>query len=211
MSAAAAHSNRYWNHNVAFHRELVADAARRGGRAVDVGCGEGLLLERLTAVCDEVVGIETDPAAARRTRERLAGIDGADVLLADVLDPQVVSELGVFDTVTCVAVLHHLPLEEGLKRLAALVAPGGRLVIIGLAANKSVADWLLSALSVVPIRVASRLHCETPDIGVRTAPADQSLREIRAAADRILPGTRVRRRFYWRYSLVWDRPVGMGK
>ena len=52
----------YWNHNSAFHGELVADAARRGGRALDVGCGEGLLVQRLAAVCEEAVGIEADPA-----------------------------------------------------------------------------------------------------------------------------------------------------
>ncbi|MDO4901138.1 bifunctional 2-polyprenyl-6-hydroxyphenol methylase/3-demethylubiquinol 3-O-methyltransferase UbiG [Actinomyces sp.] len=200
----------YWNHNAAFHDELVADAARRGGRALDVGCGEGLLMERLAAVCDEVVGIELDQEAVGRARRRLVGTDGACVRQADVMKPNEVDGLGEFDTVTCVAVLHHLPLAEGLERMAALVAPGGRLLIIGLAADTSVVDWLLSALSVVPIRVASLLHHEQRDIGVPTAPARESLREIRAAAAQILPGSRVRRRFYWRYSLVWDRPLGSG-
>lgn len=208
MSPGPSAYARYWNHNAAFHDELVADAARRGGRALDVGCGDELLLERLAAVCDQVVGIETDPDTASRARTRLAGLPGADVRQADVLDPDAADGLGEFDTVTCVAVLHHLPLEAGLERLAALVAPGGRLLIVGLAANASAADWALSALSVVPIRIASRLHREQRDIGVPTAPARESLREIRAAAARILPGSRTRRRFYWRYSLAWDRPSG---
>ena len=60
----------YWNHNVAFHGELVADAGLRGGRVLDVGCGDGLLVHRLAGVCDEVVGIEKDPAAARRAAWR---------------------------------------------------------------------------------------------------------------------------------------------
>lgn len=61
----------YWNHNAAFHDEILADAAARdgrggrGGRACDVGCGEGLLLQRLAGVCEETVGIEADPATAR--------------------------------------------------------------------------------------------------------------------------------------------------
>lgn len=207
MSTRLSGHEHYWNHNAAFHDEIVADAARRGGRALDVGCGEGLLLERLAGVCDQVVGIEADPDTARRARDCLTGVDGADVRRADVLEPGAADGLGEFDTVTCVAVLHHLPLEAGLERLAALVAPGGRLLVIGLAANASAADWVLSALSVVPIRIASLLHRERRDIGVPTAPARQSLREIRGAAGRILPGARVRRRFYWRYSLVWDRPT----
>ena len=200
----------YWNHNTAFHGELVADAARRGRRALDVGCGDGLLVARLARVCEEVTGIDTDVVALARARARLAGLDTATVRQADVLDAGC-APLGVFDTVTCVAVLHHLPLERGLDRLAALaalVAPGGRLLVIGLAANRGATDWLLSGLSVVPVRAASCLHRETRDIGVRTAAPQQSLRQIRAAAARVLPGCRARRRFCYRYPLVWDRPAG---
>lgn len=196
----------YWNHNVAFHDELVADAAARGGRALDVGCGEGLLVQRLARVCDEVVGIEVDPATAERARARWDGSAGATVLCADVLDPVSTRGLGVFQTVTCVAVLHHLPLEAGLERLAGLVAPGGRLIVVGLAANRSAWDWIVSGLSILPIRAASRLHGETRDIGVPVVRAREPLAEIRRAAARALPGARVRRRFYYRYTLTWDRP-----
>lgn len=149
------HAETYWNHNTVFHGELVADAARRGGRALDVGCGEGLLAARLARVCDEVLGIDTDAAALGAARLRLEGIGTARVQQTDVLGPDA-EALGVFDTVTCVAVLHH----------------------------------------------------ETRDVGVRTAAPQQSLREIRSVAARVLPGCRVRRRFYYRYSLVWDRPTG---
>ena len=196
----------YWNHNAAFHDEFVADAARRGGRALDVGCGEGLLVQRLAAVCEEAVGIEADPATVERARARLAGVRGAVVRRADVLDPALRGEVGVFRTVTCVAVLHHLPLEEGLRALSGFVAPGGRLCVVGLAADEGLGDRALSALSVLPNWVASRWHREVRDIGVPVAPPCESLREIRAVAARVLPGCRLRRRMYWRYRLTWDRP-----
>ena len=196
----------YWNHNSAFHGELVADAARRGGRALDVGCGEGLLVQRLAAVCEEAVGIEADPATVERARARLAGVRGAVVRRADVLDPALRGEVGVFRTVTCVAVLHHLPLEEGLRALSGFVAPGGRLCVVGLAADEGLGDRALSVLSVLPNWVASRWHREVRDIGVPVAPPRESLREIRAVAARVLPGCRLRRRMYWRYRLTWDRP-----
>lgn len=195
-----------WNHNAAFHDELVADAARRAGRALDVGCGEGLLVQRLAAVCEEAVGIEADPATVECARARLAGVRGAVVRRADVLDPVLRGEVGVFRTVTCVAVLHHLPLEEGLRALSGFVTPGGRLRVIGLAADGDPGDRALSALSVLPNWVASRWHREVRDIGVPVAPPRESLREIRAVAARVLPGCRLRRRMYWRYSLTWDRP-----
>ena len=35
----------------------------------------------------------------------------------------------------------------------------------------------------------------------------ESLAEIRRAAVRLLPRARTRRRFYYRYTLIWDRPT----
>lgn len=197
-----------WNHNVAFHRRIVGDAALRGGRALDVGCGDGLLLARLATVSRGAVGLETDEQAVARARRRLEQIPQVKVLLDDVMDPDLPRRIGTFETVSCVATLHHLPLEPALARLSELVAPGGRLIVVGLAANRSLWDWTLSALAVLPLRVIGALRREMPDVGVVTRPPRESLAEIRRAAARRLPGARIRRRFYYRYTLIWDRPTG---
>ena len=197
----------YWNHNVAFHRRIVMDAARRGGDALDVGCGDGLLLERLATVCRRVVGLDPDEQAVARARGRLKQIPQAEVLLDDVMEPDLPQRIGTFETVSCVATLHHLPLEPALARLSELVAPGGRLIIVGLAANRGLWDWVLSALAVLPLRMVGALRRERSDIGVVTRPPRESLAEIRAAASRMLPDARIRRRFYYRYTLIWDRPT----
>ena len=197
----------YCNHNVAFHRRIVRDAALRGGNALDVGCGDGLLLAHLATVCRCVVGLDPDVQVVARARRRLEQNPQAEVLLDDVMDPDLPQRIGTFETVSCVATLHHLPLEPALARLSELVAPGGRLIVVGLAANGSLWDWVLSALAVLPLRVVGTLRRETPDIGVVTRPPRQTLAEIRAAASRMLPGATIRRRFYYRYTLIWDRPA----
>ena len=197
----------YWNHNVAFHRRIVRDAALRGGSALDVGCGDGLLLAHLATVCRCVVGLDPDVQVVARARRRLEQNPQAEVLLDDVMDPDLPQRIGTFETVSCVATLHHLPLEPAMARLSELVAPGGRLIVVGLAANGSLWDWVLSALAVLPLRVVGTLRRETPDIGVVTRPPRQTLAEIRAAASRMLPGATIRRRFYCRYTLIRDRPA----
>ena len=123
------------------------------------------------------------------------------------MDPDLPQCIGTFETVSCVATLHHLPLEPALARLSELVAPGGRLIIVGLAANRGLWDWVLSALAVLPLRMVGALRRERSDIGVVTRPPRESLAEIRAAASRMLPEARIRRRFYYRYTLIWDRPT----
>ena len=197
----------YWNHNVAFHRRIVRDAALRGGNALDVGCGDGLLLAHLATVCRCVVGLDPDVQVVARARRRLEQNPQAEVLLDDVMDPDLPQRIGTFETVSCVATLHHLPLEPALVRLSQLVAPGGRLFVVGLAANKSLWDWTLSALAVLPLHVVGALRRESSDIGVVTRVPRESLVEIRAAVDRMLPGARIRRCFYYRYTLIWDCPT----
>ncbi len=194
----------YWNHNTAFHAGIVAGVRKRGGGPVlDVGCGEGLLLERLAGVADEVVGIDPDARAVARSRAR--DVPGVRVVHAGLLDADL-SDLGHFDTVSCVATLHHLPLRPALRRLGELVAPGGRLVVVGLAANASITDQLVSLAQLIPVRVLGALNREQGDVGVAMTEPVTSLAEIRAAAAEILPGARLRRRLYYRYTLVWDRP-----
>lgn len=193
-----------WNHNSAYYPELVADAALRGGSVLDVGCGDGALLGLLAGVCEHVVGVEADPAAARAAADRI-GV-GDTVICEDFMTTRDLV-LESFDTITCVACLHHMPLEAALGRMADLLRPGGRLLVIGLSANRTVADWLLSALTAVPARVSGWLHHEGTYQGMRVARPRESLEEIRAVAGELLPGALVRRRLYWRYSLEWTKPL----
>ena len=91
--------------------------------------------------------------------------------------------------------------------MAELLRPGGRLLVIGLSANKSLVDWMLSALMIVPGRVSGWIHRESTFPGMRVAWPRESLGEIRSVASILLPGARIRRRLYWRYSLMWTKPA----
>lgn len=199
----------YWNHNTAYHRELVAVAVAvavgSGGRILDVGCGDGLLVQKLAATADHVIGIDPDESAVARAHARLAATPNVDILVGDVLDSAQLDGQR-FDLITCVATLHHLPLVPALERLRELLAPQGRLHVVGLAANKSARDWLISGALLLPIRLMSTLHRESDYPAMTTARPRESLEEIRDAATVILPGCRINRRLYYRYTLTWRKP-----
>jgi hypothetical protein len=61
----------YWNHTSAYHSWLIDVAARHRGHVLDVGCGEGLLVQRLAGVSRSVVGVDFDPFSVWRACERL--------------------------------------------------------------------------------------------------------------------------------------------
>lgn len=193
----------YWNHNTAYHPLILRHARRSPGRAIDVGCGDGLLVRRLAAVSDHVTGIEPDPRALAVATARTEGLTNVTLARSGLLDHP--DGGAVYELVTLVAVLHHVDLRAGLARARSLVAPGGRLVVVGLAANRTALDRIVSGLTVPVARIMGALRRETdPDV-VLAEPAE-SLAEIRGVARELLPGVRIRRGLYYRYVLTWERP-----
>ena len=195
----------YWNHNTAYHPELLAAVPRRDSRVLDIGCGDGLLLQRLATRAGHVTGMDPDAAAVSQARARLADTANARVVHGDFLSSPELDDQG-FDLITCVAALHHMPLVPALERMRDLLAPRGRLHVVGLSANRTAGDWMVSGALLLPVRLMSRLHGESSYPGMRVTQPDTSLTEIRQATAAVLPGSRVRRRFYYRYTLSWTRP-----
>lgn len=192
-----------WNHNEWYRRWLLRQLPSRVESALDVGCGLGDLARSLKA--DQVTAID---ASARMIERASATSDRIQWIHGDVLT----HDLGRYDVVTAEASLHHLPLREGLTRLAGLTRPGGLLIVIGLYMTATKSDRAmelvtLPANAVVGIAKAingtgGKPH-DTEMPVVMTAP---TLPEIRVAAAEIVPGARIRRHVFWRYSLVWRAP-----
>jgi Methylase involved in ubiquinone/menaquinone biosynthesis len=194
-----------WNHNSHYHR-LALDAIPEGAHtALDVGFGDGELVLALADRLDRVVGLDSDIDVVLRARA--AGVDApaaVTLVRGDALQPRIPGE--PFDVVTCFAALHHLPLDAALERMRDLTAPGGVLVIVGLAQNATAWDWIVSAFGVPANRVARAIRGDYRH-GAPIAEPRESYGDVRASARRILPGVRYRRRLYWRYSLVWRGPA----
>lgn len=182
-----------WNHNT--HYYPLALAATPCRRALDVGCGDGLLLRLMAPYCEQVVGVDpwTPP---------IDGVPNSTVLRQGFLDAEL--EPRSFDLVCSFAAIHHLPFEPALARMADLVRPGGRLVVLGLA-KYSRASWLLGASGILPHQVMSRVrgYWQHP---APIAEPTMTWSQIRAAQRRVVPGARMRYRLYWRYSIEWTRP-----
>ena len=192
----------YWNHNTAYHPWLVGLAAKHRGDVLDVGCGDGLLAQRLAPLSQSVTGIEPDPATADRALERAGDVENVQISCTSFEDFNPGTRR--FDLVTFVASLHHMDLRTTLARARDLLTPSGEIAVVGLSANQSAWDWVWSACCLPLAAVGDRLHGDTPDIGVTIAEPRESLRTIRHVTTEVLPGAVIRRRLYYRYLLRWS-------
>ncbi|MEU6917797.1 class I SAM-dependent methyltransferase [Streptomyces olindensis] len=196
----------YWNHNVHHHPAVLAAVPEGCGTALDAGCGDGLLARKLAARAASVTGVDRSPEMIGLARAHAPVPGNVSYLEADYLAGGTLPE-GAYDFVSAVAVVHHAPFEEAVTRLARLTAPGGRLVIVGMAANRTPLDWLISACGVPASLLLARLHGgKRGPAGMPMEDAHMSWAEIRRALDRLLPGCHFRRTLLWRYVMVWDRP-----
>ncbi|GGW84846.1 class I SAM-dependent methyltransferase [Streptomyces caelestis] len=200
------HAARPWDHNAHFHRWILRQFPRRVESALDVGCGSGDLARLLAGRAQRVHGVDADPAITARARELTSTALPVTYTVADA--PAGLPD-GPYDVITCVAVLHHLPFSRALEAFRDRLAPGGTLVIVGVARERTPADHLLSVAS-VPLNIVMALlenrgrPAPRPvSMTARTSPADMTFPEIVREARAVLPGARLRRRLFWRYTLVW--------
>ncbi len=194
--------HRYWNHNVAYHKWILRQI-RPDDVVCDVGCGDGLLMQRLAACCQRVVGLEPHAESARTACARLSSVENACVLPLSFEAYEARRE--TYDVIIFTASLHHMELSSALETAKALLRRNGRILVVGLARPKGLWDGCLEVLRVIPAWIGSRLHGEKRggDVGVPIRSAALSLAEIRREADALLPGGRYRRGLYYRYLLSW--------
>jgi len=193
----------YWNHNAAYHPWLLAIAAEHRGDVLDVGCGDGLLAQRLAPASKSVTGIDPDPAAIGRAADRLAALRHVTVSQVEFEGYQAGERR--FDLITFVASLHHMDLRASLVKARGLLTSTGEIAVVGCAANRTVRDWVWSTMCTPAARVGSWLHSETRNVGVAVMDPQEGLDDIRRAVSEVLPGASVRRALYYRYLLRWRR------
>ncbi len=109
--------------------------------AIEIGTGDGRLLDALAPIFDRVLACDRSRAqldrAARRVRAH--GYANVELLLGDLDDAATRKKLGKdgADVVFAARVLHHAPRpEKTLAALASLARPGGTIVVIDYASHE---------------------------------------------------------------------------
>jgi 2-polyprenyl-3-methyl-5-hydroxy-6-metoxy-1,4-benzoquinol methylase len=113
------------------HRnEAVLQLARREGRLLEIGCGEGALLAALAPGFEEAVGTELSATRARRAKRNLACLGNCRVV-GDPLErlPEVIG--GTFDCIVWTDVIEHVvDVIEAMRVMARLSREGTQLITV---------------------------------------------------------------------------------
>ncbi len=125
---------------------FIADrVALDGARALDVGCGGGLVTEALAAAGAEVTGIDAGAKAIEVARLHLHE-SGLDIdYRQETAEAHAASNPGRYDLVTCLELLEHVP-EPGavVAACADAVREGGAVCFSTL--NRTPAAWALAVV-----------------------------------------------------------------
>lgn len=191
-----------WNHNIHYHRLVTGAAPEDARTALDVGTGNGLLAADLQRMVRTVTAVDLDGRvvdSARAVDPSVRWVHG-DVLTHPFPPAS-------FDVVASVATVHHLPdPERAFRRFAELVAPGGVVVVIGLARSTRPVDLAFDVVGTVQHAVLRRRYGYWEHTAPTVWPPVHSYAQVRAAARTALPGCSWRRLGMWRYHVRWVRP-----
>ncbi|WP_045878752.1 class I SAM-dependent methyltransferase [Pseudofrankia sp. DC12] len=207
-----------WSHNAYYHRLLLRQLPRPCRRVLDVGCGVGAFAARLAQHSEQVDAVDRSARMIEEARRHTPG--NVRCVLADVLaDPLPAKD---YDAILSICALHHMPLQDALPVLAAALRPGGVLAAVALPRTDLRHEWPVEIVAAVAHRFlgavflangllrgnrpfAGEHHTRTGMPVVMNPPLTTRAAAREAAA--ILPGARVRRLLFWRYLLIWEKPM----
>lgn len=115
-------------------------------RILEVGCGEGVVTERLAAMYPDatILAIDITPRAGRLYRGRTEGIDFRTATVQDIAR----EHPGQFDLIVMSDVVHHIPLGlrgEVIEAIGRAMAPHARFILKDWDKTPSLIHWISHA------------------------------------------------------------------
>ena len=206
-----------WDHNAYYQRALLNRLPRRCGRILDVGCGAGAFAARLADRAEHVDAV--DKSAAMIGAAQLRTPANVTCILADVMELSLPTEH--YDAIVSITALHHLRLGDALRHLAPALRPGGVLAAVVLPRSDLPREGPTEIVAAAANRAFGALFAVLRAAGCgswygldpthepmpKVVDPPLTTRQAREVAAGILPCCRVRRLLFWRYLLLWRRPV----
>jgi ubiquinone/menaquinone biosynthesis C-methylase UbiE len=206
-----------WDHNAYYQRLILRQLPQQCRRVLDVGCGTGAFAARLAGHVEHVDAVDESALMIEAARRRVPA--NVTCVLADVMELSLPK--GHYDAIVSITALHHMPLDAAVRHFASALRPGGVLVAVVLPRTDMPCDMFTEVVAVLASRVFGMVFAALRTVGAaswyelepthETMPkaleAPLTTRHAREVVVAMLPGARVRRLLFWRYLLLWRRPL----
>ena len=206
-----------WDHNAYYQRLLLKRLPEQCGRVLDVGCGAGAFAARLADHAEHVDAVDKSAPMIEAARRRAPA--NVSCIHADVLKLSLPADH--YDAIVSIAALHHLPLDDALRHLAPALRPGGVLAAVVLHRSDWPRDMLVELVAAAANRVFGALFAvlrttgrgswyrpeSTHEAMPKVVDPPLTTRQARDIAAATLVCGDVRRLLFWRYLLLWQRPI----
>ncbi|MEY9958888.1 class I SAM-dependent methyltransferase [Streptacidiphilus sp. MAP5-52] len=158
--------HRYRTNPLALHDHLVAAMALRGTEELlDLGCGNGVLLEHLRPhlAGGHIVGLDISPAMLNAARARLLGVaTPCEFVLGDAQDLSTFGD-NSFDRVCATYMAHYVSdLQRLFSEVRRVLRPGGRFVLATDDPATLVEMWDVHFAAMTEMHAPAHLFRSTP-------------------------------------------------
>jgi ubiquinone/menaquinone biosynthesis C-methylase UbiE len=201
-----------WNHNNCYFGALLQNVPENAGTCLDIGCGKGDLSRLLSRKASRVIAVDLADQMISYAKANNAA-DNIEYICGNVLNMDFGDNS--LDIIITTATAHHLPYEWLLEFAKTKLKKSGKLIILDLVKAATFSDWLIWGFAVLPnvimnIAKNGRLQKEDPhtaQIWNEHGGHDtlMTMPEIRKIAAKTMPDAVIRRKLFWRYTLIWKK------
>lgn len=205
---------RKWGHNNHYHSYLLSQIDQHNGQILDVGCGADDFCEQLAGRALHVTGIDLSANMIAKAQLNTRQWPNISYQVGDYLTVDYIPNK--FDYIFSIATVHHFSLADFAQKAKQELKLGGKICILDLCQFNSLADKLTESLAVPANWLLNAWHNNQAIPSQEEQKAWQehqasdhylTLDEVEAIATHHLPNATIKRRLFWRYSLVWEKPI----
>ena len=194
-----------WNHNFAYHKWILKHVKGKK-RILDVGCGDGTLVYKISNKRNYVVGIDIYSKALAKARQNNY-YDNSKFIENDFLSHDFKKEK--FDVIIFVASLHHMDMEMALLKAKRILNRNGIILVVGLAKPSNFFDYVLDAIRVVPSAIVSKIKKikTSEDLNIVVNYDFPKMICVRIFCKKNLKKYSLKYGLHYRYLLYWKKQV----
>jgi 2-polyprenyl-3-methyl-5-hydroxy-6-metoxy-1,4-benzoquinol methylase len=199
-----------WDHNQQYQKYLLENMPKNCGCILDVGCGTGELTKKLAPFSKEIIGIDVSENMINEAKRR--NYDEKINYIQISVEKYLGETEKQFDAIISIAALHHMNEEEALKIMKNKLTINGKILILDLVKTKTIMEWvfgiaaaLLNPIIMLIMRGRLKITKEEREAWAGHFQYDKylTMKEVKSMVKKALGKGRVKRHFFWRYSIVY--------